>query len=165
MDAQLQVESSLEDIYKEQGVLIKRKHVKGHQDKGVGPLTWEECLNVEADSQSSLAGHAPRAKDRPFPAATATLWHKNYQVTRNIRATLTTMEEWEKYKPYLKWRFNWWNAQVGAIDWTLPRHGRLSQSWKIFVMSLTHEWLPLNDRLFKRGKSPTPICSACGTEE
>ena len=158
MYAQLQVDSSLDKIYKEKHVTIKLGHIKGHHDKGIGPLTWEEYLNVEADSQASIARHAPRAKYRHFPAATATLWHEDYQVTRNIRATLTTLAEWEAYKPYLERRFNWWDAQVEAIDWTLPRHGRLSQSRKIVIMSLTHEWLPLNDRLFRQGESPTPIC-------
>ena len=162
MDVQLQIEENLELIYKSHHSTIVSNHVKGHSEKLIGPPTWEEHLNMLADSLASSSAFLPKPPECSFPAAAATLWHRGIQITKQLRKTINLLWATENYEHYLKSKYSWDQDTVKSIDNSLSLHKMLTTSEKIFNSSFSHHWLPLNESLHSRKVSLTPICPICG---
>ena len=57
MDVQLEIESTLDEMYRTHHTTITTSHVKGHSDKRIGPPTWEEFLNIHADALATSSSN------------------------------------------------------------------------------------------------------------
>ena len=165
MDAQLQTESLLDSIYVNHHSSISSTHVKGHQDKVVGPLTWEEHLNVLADSLAEQSSMSPCPLDLPLPASQISLWHKGHQVTRSLKSFIQREWQWQQYSEYAKTKFQWSELIMADINWSLSQTRKIPAAKRVFLASLAHDWLPLNKPLHARGACNSSLCLVCARED
>jgi hypothetical protein len=64
-----------------EGELVEIKHIKGHQDRHQGPVSYNASLNIKANRSASAAYHLPQHYRFDTPNTTATLLIKDKIVT------------------------------------------------------------------------------------
>ena len=164
MDLQLQIESTLEDMYKSHHSTVVSHHVKGHSDQLIGPPTWKEHLNILADSLATSSESRPKPPECSFPASVATLWHGEIQITKQLRKAIDHRWATETYETYIRGKYSWDHDTVKSIEGSTGPHRLLTTSERIFNASYSHHWLPLNATLHSRKVALTPLCPVCGRQ-
>jgi hypothetical protein len=148
--------------------LISR-HVKSHQDdeREYDDLSRPEQLNVLADHGAIAALDELRAADEtkelhPLPARRAYLRDATgYITSREIRTLRTELPEYE-LRAYLQKRNDWSDDTYDSINWQAygSASAGLTDSFRTFVVKLTHGWLPIGVRE-RRCSATTDLCPQC----
>ena len=167
MDIQLQVQENLEKIFKDHHVTIQTKHVKGHQDRTGKKLTWQETLNVKADSLADESKDARKPEEIPVPAQKISLWADGHMLTTKVKEQMRLrwgMTGNYSTQSFLCKKYGWGNKLIDTIDWEVLPSQKIGVRKRAFVASYTHQWLPLNERLKRRGAVGTALCPICDRE-
>ena len=168
MDIQLQIQENLDLMYKELHVSIQSHHVRGHQDKTKKVMSWEEKLNVKADDLAAESKDALKPKEEQVPAQVVALWSDGHMITTKLKKQLH--QRWSLWgnhamERYLFEKYKWDKGQASTIDWEALPQENIGVGKRAFVTSYTHQWLPLNERLKRRGAIGSSLCPICDTED
>ena len=168
MDIQLQVQENLNSLYEDFHISIQTHHVKGHQDRKKSALTWTETLNVMADRLAEESKDAKKPEEKQMPAQIVALWAGNHMLTTKLKEQL--QRRWSLWgnhslEKYLGDKYNWSQAQLSSIDWEALPQEKIGVGKRNFITSYTHQWLPLNERLRRRGATGSALCPICDREK
>jgi hypothetical protein len=145
------------------------QHVRSHQDKehAFHDLPRPAQLNVLADHRATAALNDLRAAGQPtefYPLHACRGYlcdTTGYITSKEQRTLLTELPEYNLRK-YLQERNNWSDEVYDSISWPAYRSAsaRLTDSARIFVVKLSHNWLPIGVRE-SRCSDTTALCSEC----
>jgi hypothetical protein len=166
-DVQMQIINTIRDL----DIEILTHHVKGHQDKTIPlkQLSYPSQLNVHADwlatqAYEKYSGVHPQHVH--YPASQCTLYINNKAVNRAYRAYRAYMRRAyssHDAREYLMEKYKWDHHTCENIDWY--SHGIAIKSLPCnqlrFLQRHIIDWLPVNNRLFERGRSPSNLCTLC----
>jgi hypothetical protein len=130
------------------GQVVEFKHVKGHQDRNPGPLSFDASLNVQADQLATASLQLPQHHKLDMPNTKATLLIQDKVVTshhsQQIREAYHLIALKKHYKNLNSWDEGvfdtvWWEAHGMALSTLRP--GELTT-----IQKLLQHRLPCNRR-------------------
>jgi hypothetical protein len=149
--------------------------IKGHQDNDNTPveeLSWPAQLNIQADALATraLEDQQKRGRKPPpmirLPACTVYLLSQGVEQTSQEMMTLKTDLSRYKMEEYLMARNKWEYTDMATVAWVPYEQAMntLTDKDRIFVVKLTHRWLPVATRQFREG-AETDQCILCKEKE
>ena len=70
----------------------------------------------------------------------------------------------QSIQQYINDKYNW-THQYGNIDWKCIRTKNMGTGRRTFIISYSHQWLPLHESLHNRKSIGTPLCPMCSTDK
>ena len=155
---------------------ISTEHIKGHQDDDMeyDELPRPAQLNVLADELATLALNEAHESSRgqapnmiPLPNCGAYLIHNGqYQTSKEEQLLQFAIHE-KEMDDYLRERNEWTQDTVEGIDWTAHHRALKRVDWnkKVFILKLSHRWLPTGTKMLTWKKQSHDECKLCKTSE
>jgi hypothetical protein len=152
---------------KELDIELNTEWVKCHQDdiKNTEVLSYASQLNIQADRLATSAWETYRCHMAHihYPSSQCTLYINGEAVNRAYRSYMRRAYSSHDAREYLMTKYKWDFATCEGIDWY--SHGTAIKSLPYnqlrFVQRHIIDWLPLNNRLFERGRIPSNLCTLC----
>ena len=155
---------------------ISTQHIKGHQDdhEEYDELPRPAQLNVLADELATQAlneaqelspGQAPRMI--PLSNCGAYLIHnERYQTSKEEEVLQYALHE-KEMDDYLRVRNEWTQDTVESIDWVAHHRALKRVDWnkKVFILKLSHRWLPTGAKMLTWKKQSHDECKLCKHSE